>query len=123
MHRLSYKFLLTLTVIASLAGLITLIPSAGATYPSVLGYKSFCTFTPAATFYCFFIAGISCFIRSTFIKDQSGTKSERLNRHSPAFIPLTLVLILAIGATIWFTNVKAEYPDTSSSASIMEETK
>jgi len=123
MHRLSYKLLLALTIISTLAGVATLFPHTGASYPSVLGYKSLCTFAPAATFYCFLIAGISCFIRSTFIKDQSGSKPERLNRHSPSFIPLTLILILAIGSTIWFVNVKARYPDTNTSASIQEETE
>ncbi len=123
MHRLSYKLMLLFTILATLGGVLTLIPASGASYPNILGYSSLCTFAPAASFFCFLIAGITCFIRSAFIKDQSGTAKERLNKHSPAFIPLTLVLILALGSTLWFNNVKSKYVDAQTAATAAEEEK
>jgi len=121
MHRLSYKLLLLFTITASLGGILTLIPAAGASYPNIIGYSSLCTFAPAASLYCFFIAGTTCFIRSTLIKDQSGTIKDRIKKHGKSLIPLLFVLILAAGSTIWFNNVKADYIDSQSAATAMEE--
>jgi len=122
MHRLSYKLLLLLTILATIAGLVSMIPAQGASYDSVMGYKALCTFAPASVFFCFLVAGLSCFIRSTFIKDQSGSPQERFKRHGKSLIPLTLILILALGSTVWFNQVKKQYTDGVSSAT-MEETK
>lgn len=120
MHRLSYKLLLLLTLLATIGGIITLLPRAAASYPNIVYYSSVCTFTPAATLYCFLIAGLSCFIRSTFIKDQSGTVSERVKRHSKSFIPLVLILAAALFFTFKYTQIKQVYTDGTTAASFEE---
>lgn len=124
MHRLSYKVLLLFTILASIGGLLTLLPREAAGYPNILGYRSLCTFAPAASFFCFLLAGISCFIRATFVKDQSGNPGNRFGKHRRALIPLILVLLIALGSTVWFLQVKSRYPrggsDTETAATASE---
>jgi len=121
MHRLSYKVLFLFTVLATLGGLATLFPREAASWPNILGYRSLCTFAPAATFFCFFLAGTSCFIRSVFIKDQSGTAQERFKKHRRSLIPLALVLIVALGFTGGFLKVKNQYTRTDDAVTAASE--
>ena len=120
MRPLVYKILLGFTVLCTLGGILTLLPTGAASYPNIIGYKSLCTFAPAATFFCFFIAGLSCFIRSTLIKDSSGSAGQRIKKHGKSFIPLGIVLAAAIFSMIVFLNIKNQYTgraDTISAAS------
>jgi hypothetical protein len=80
MHRLSYRLLILFTVLATLGGLLTLLPRAAASYPNLIGYSSLCTFAPAATFYCFFLAGLSCVIRATFVKGEDEVPWQEYRR-------------------------------------------
>lgn len=109
MYKPAYKVLLLITIIAAVGGILTLIPRKAASWDNVLGYRSLCTFAPAASFFCFFIAGTSCFFRSTFVKDGEGTKKDKFKRHGKSLIALALVLLSGIGGTVWFTNAKARY--------------
>ena len=59
-----YPLLLGLTVIFTIAGIATLIPSAAASKECMLGYKAYCTITPISTVICFLLAGVTCKIRS-----------------------------------------------------------
>ncbi|NBC30901.1 MAG: hypothetical protein GVY29_13030 [Spirochaetes bacterium] len=111
-----YVILLVLTIVATVGGVLTLIPWPNASYPNVLGYKSLCTFAPAATLFCFAIAGLSCYFRASLVKDQGGSAGDRLRRHGMSLAPIALLLILAVGATVWFLVVKGQYPDGESSA-------
>ncbi len=121
MKTLVYKLLLGLTVIFSLGAVLTLIPYNGASYPNVFGYFSICTYSPAAALYCLFAAGTVCFIRSTFIKDQEGSRKDKFKRHSHSLAVLVLVLILAVSSSVWFSRVKAQYTDDVTSATIPAE--
>ncbi len=121
MHRLSYKILLFVTILATLGGLLTLLPVATASYMNVMGYRSLCTFAPAATLFCFLIAGITCFIRSTFIKDQSGSIKQKVKKHILSFIPLALILIFALVAAFWIISEKQKYCDSGSAATEIPE--
>lgn len=121
MHRLSYKLLLLLTIVATIGGILTMIPRSAASYPNLIGYSSICTFAPAATLYCFFIAGFTCFIRSTFIKDQSGSGGERLKRHLKRAIPLGILLVAALIFHFRYSDIKAQYTDGGTSASVSEQ--
>jgi len=118
MKRGPYISLLILTIIAAVGGLLTLLPWAGASYPNIMGYKSLCTFAPAATFFCFLIAGTSCFIRSTFFKDENPV--DRVKRHAHAFAPLGLVLVIALVCTFLFFNVKARYTGPDAVTAVTE---
>lgn len=117
MFRTSYKVLLGLTIAVTIGGILTLIPAQNASYPNVLGYKSLCTFAPAGTFFCFFIAGGLCFIRSTYIKDTSGERRERIKRHVKRLIPVALVFVFGIASLGWYLSAKAPYLDAQSGAS------
>ncbi len=117
MFKTSYKIMLFITIASAIGGIITLFPSNNASYPNLIGYISVCTFTPAATFFCFFIAGLSCFIRSTFIKDQSGSKKDRFNRHKKSLIPLMILLIVGIFFTYKYVEIKQPYIDGTTAAS------
>ncbi|MBN2508916.1 MAG: hypothetical protein JXB03_01525 [Spirochaetales bacterium] len=116
-----YKILFAVTVLATLGGLLTLLPHSGASYPNVMYYSSLCTFAPAATLYCFFIAGSVCFFRSSFVKDRDGSPAERLKRHKKSLLPLILLLAAALASTFWFTQVKSRYVDAAAQASTVSE--
>mgnify|MGYP003563464113 CR=1 FL=1 len=107
------------TILATIGGILTLIPWAGASYPNVLGYKSLCTFAPTATLACFFLAGLSCFLRATFLKETEGSLREKFRRHAHSLAPLGLLLVLFIASMIWFLAVKAQYIDAGSAASAL----
>jgi len=109
MYKPAYKILLLITIIAALGGVLTLVPRQAASWDNVLGFRSLCTFAPAASLFCFFMAGLSCFFRSTFVKDDEGTKKEKFRRHGKSLIALVLVLALGIGTAVWFGTVKARY--------------
>ena len=113
-----YALLLLLTVVIVIGGFVTLIPASGASYENVLGYRSVCTFAPAAAFYCFFFAGLTCFFRSSFVKDRHGSPRERFKRHARALVPLIAVLLLAAGSTVWFSIEKARYVDSATGATL-----
>jgi hypothetical protein len=107
--------MLFITIAAAFGGLLTFLPWRWASYPNILGYKSLCTFTPAGSFYCFFLAGLTCTLRATFVKRKSSkNKRERIN--IPGIIVLLIVLGLAIGSTFWFVSVKSVYTDANSRA-------
>lgn len=120
MNKKLYSVLLLLSFLATLGGILTMIPRAAASYPNILGYSSLCTFAPAATLYCFFIAGLSCFIRATFIKDQLGTAVQRFMNHRKALILPSVLLLGALTVTFFFMQVKSPYLDGSSAASFQE---
>ncbi|TFG58475.1 MAG: hypothetical protein E4H36_15330 [Spirochaetales bacterium] len=116
MYKPAYKILLLLTVLSAIGGILTLIPRKAASYENVLGYRSFCTFAPAASFFCFLAAGTSCFFRSTFVKDDEGSKKDKFKRHGKSLIALALVLLLGIGSAVWFAQAKARYTDAGTAA-------
>ena len=58
-----YRALLALTVLLTLAALVTVMPNAAASKPSLLGYKSICSFAPVATVVLLIAAGLVCVIR------------------------------------------------------------
>jgi hypothetical protein len=96
----AYLLLLILSLAAGIAGVVTLIPFAGATYPNVLGYRSVCTFSPAGSLFCFSIAGTSCIIRAAWIKRKAMYGQTRVHR-TPVVV-VALILLLALGSTGWF---------------------
>ena len=116
MNKTAYTLLLVLTIVATVGGILTLIPWPKASYPNVLGYRSLCTFAPAASLFCFLVAGVRCFIRASLGKDQQGSPRQRLRRHGKHLVPLALLAVLAVATTFWFTSVKSQYPDGEGAA-------
>ncbi|MFQ6065684.1 MAG: hypothetical protein ACE5K3_00210 [bacterium] len=58
-----YLPLLVLTILFTLAAVVTVIPQASASKECFLGYKAHCTFTPIGTLICVIVAGVTCSIR------------------------------------------------------------
>jgi uncharacterized membrane protein (UPF0136 family) len=111
-----YAFLLAITILATAGGVVTLIPREAASYPNILGYRSVCTFAPAATLFCFAVAGVSCFLRASLAKETSGTPRQRMSRHFRAIVPIALVVLLGLGSTVWYAVVKVRYSDAATRA-------
>lgn len=109
-----YGPLLLVSAAVTIGGIITLIPSSGASYPNILGYRSVCTFAPAATLFCFLIAGITCTLRASLVKRRRLYGKASANKG--AIITLIIVAFLALGATAWYLSVKADYTDAESAA-------
>lgn len=108
-----YGALLALSGLCALGAVLTLIPWPWASWPNILGYKSLCTFAPAATFGCSLAAALVCTLRARLVRKTA----------APLFAPILAILIL-LGGFIWSTaawsQAKAHYADASSSASIQE---
>lgn len=112
----AYGGLLLLTVAAAVGGIITLIPNAAASYPNVLGYRSVCTFAPAATLFCFAVAGTSCVLRASLVKRKGMT--GKASFRAPAVAVVGLILVLGVVSTVWYLSVKSAYvgPDATTQA-------
>jgi hypothetical protein len=119
MNGKAYMGLLVLSLIATVGGVLTLIPASGASYPNLLGYRSLCTFAPAATLYCFAVAGISCVVRASLVK-RKALFGKAVFR-APAIAVVAVVLVLGIAATGWFVTEKSRYVDGESAATASQE--
>jgi uncharacterized protein with FMN-binding domain len=92
----SYQALLTLTVIFSLLAIVTMIPNPGASKPNVLGYRSVCSFAPAASALCGLLAGITCTLRN-----RRFSRNASAARYRPLFVPAGVGLLLAVIALVF----------------------
>ena len=114
----AYLALLLVSIVAGVGGALTLIPAAGATYENVLGYRSLCTFAPAASLFCFFLAGTSCVIRASLVKRKAQFGKPVV--HKSPVIVVVFVLVLALASTSWFIVVDSQYPDGTTSATVAD---
>ena len=115
MNQRLYGILLLFSVLCGIGGLLTLMPSAGASWPNVLGYSSLCTFAPAASLYCFAIAGFTCVMRASLVKRAAYNSGKPVFRIAPILV-VVVVLGLAIASNIWVGRVNASYTDGTTSA-------
>lgn len=109
----AYAGLLGLSLLFAVAALVTLVPSPGAPWPNLLGYKSVCPFAPGATLGCALLAAITCVLRARFVKRAPG----------PGFVRWPVLVLLAAAlawSTLAWAGIKAEYADATSSASLRE---
>jgi len=67
---IGYHLMLSLTKLLTLTAILTLIPLSSVTKECALGYKAVCSFAPYSTLILLAIAGISCKIRSKFLKKR-----------------------------------------------------
>lgn len=116
MNKRLYTVLLVVTIAATVGGVLTLIPWPQASYPNILGYRSLCTFAPAATLYCFAIAGVSCVFRASLVK-RKAYAGKPVVKALPIVV-VTLLFATAIASTIWFGLVKSQYFDGSSGPTV-----
>ena len=92
----AYAAMLGLTLLFSAAAIVTLIPSAGASKPNVLGYRSVCTFAPAATALCGLLAGITCILRNRLVSARRAA-----TRFQPPFVAVIVLGALVALAAIF----------------------
>lgn len=103
----AYWGLLALSLAFSILAVVTLIPNAAAAKPNVLGYRSVCSFAPAATALCGVLAGITCTIRNRRFSRRASSM-----RYRPLIVPgAVAVLLLAIALVfgIRFGNAQSRF--------------
>lgn len=86
---LAYKALIGVSALCTLLAVITLLPGTGAVKPNILGYRSVCSFAPAATAVCALLAGICCTLRNRLVSRKASSM-----RYKPPILPIGLALIL-----------------------------
>lgn len=92
----AYWGLLGLTIAFSILAVVTMLPNAGASKPNVLGYRSVCSFAPAASALCGLLAGITCTIRNR--RFSAGAASAR---YRPLILPVAVGLLLLALAVVF----------------------
>jgi hypothetical protein len=90
----AYYVTLGLTIALSILAVVTMLPNSAASKPNVLGYKSACSFAPAASALCGLLAGVTCTFRNRRL-----SKNASSARYGPLILPVGLgVLLIAIAA-------------------------
>lgn len=103
----AYWGLLALSLAFSILALVTLLPNPGAAKPNVLGYRSICSFAPAATALCGVLAGITCTVRNRRFSRRAASM-----RYRPLIIPGAvgvLLLVFALVFGIRFGNAQSRF--------------
>jgi uncharacterized protein with FMN-binding domain len=131
----AYYAMLGLSLVFTLAAVVTMLPNPVASKPNVLGYRSVCSFAPAASAVCGLLAGATCVLRNRRI-----SKSAASARYRPLIVPigvaillLTLMVVFGIrfgisqtrfGSVIAATELKgaplASLPDGTRNATVTE---
>jgi uncharacterized protein with FMN-binding domain len=100
----AYYALLGVTVVFTVLAIITLLPNPGASKPNVLGYRSVCSFAPAASALCGLLAGITCTIRNRVVSRRASSA-----RYAPPFAPIVAAgVLLAVVAVFAVRFVKVQ---------------
>jgi uncharacterized protein with FMN-binding domain len=92
----AYIAMLVLTVAFSILAIVTMLPSPGASKPNVLGYRSVCSFAPAASALCGLLAGITCTLRNRLISRLAASR-----RYAPLFAPVGASIVLVAIAVVF----------------------
>jgi len=93
---LAYWALLGLSLAFSILAVVTLIPNFAASKPNVLGYRSVCSFSPAATALCGLLAGVTCTLRNRIVSRRASAM-----RYRPLFIPAGVGIMLLVLAAVF----------------------
>lgn len=108
----AYKPLLGLSLLFTIAAILTLIPNPQASWPNLLGYRSICTFAPIASLACCFLAGLTCVIRARFFGPRRTEKRSWLGPIILGLVFVSLSLVFVPG------YIEAKNPDTQTSATM-----
>lgn len=103
----AYHALIGLSLLFSILALVTLLPDPGASKPNVLGYRSVCSFAPAATALCGLLAGITCTVRNRVVSNRKAS-----TRYQPPFVPAfvgLLLVVLAVVAGLSFARAQSRF--------------
>jgi uncharacterized protein with FMN-binding domain len=100
----AYWGLLGLTTAFAVLAVVTMLPNMAASKPNVLGYRSVCSFAPAASALCGLLAGLTCTIRNR--RFSAGAASTR---YSPLILPVAVgVVLVAIAIFFGVRFISAE---------------
>jgi uncharacterized protein with FMN-binding domain len=103
----SYRALIGLSLMFSILAVVTLLPNPNASKPNVLGYRSVCSFAPAATALCGLLAGITCTVRNRVFSRRAASA-----RYSPFIVPAAVGLLLsgiALASGLRFAAVQSRF--------------
>ena len=92
----AYWGMLALSLAFSVLAVVTLVPNGAAAKPNVLGYRSVCSFAPAATALCGVLAGITCTLRNRLVSRRASSM-----RYRPLIIPAGVGIILLVVAAVF----------------------
>jgi uncharacterized protein with FMN-binding domain len=88
--------MLGMTIVFSLLAVVTMLPNPAASKPNVLGYRSVCSFAPAASALCGLLAGVTCTIRNRRL-----SKAASSARYKPLILPIGVAVILVAIAAVF----------------------
>jgi uncharacterized protein with FMN-binding domain len=92
---LGYWLMIGGSLLFSVAAAVTLMPNPGASKPNVLGYRSVCSFAPAATALCGLLAGITCTLRNRLVSSRAASA-----RYQPPILAVAIGLLLLTAAAV-----------------------
>ena len=99
----------------SVLAIVTLLPRAAASKPNVLGYRSVCSFAPAASALCGLLAGITCTLRNRLVSRKAASA-----RYAPPFAAVGVTLALGAIAIVFgirFARVESRFRSVIESTS------
>jgi len=102
-----YWGLLALSLAFSVLAAVTLVPNPAAAKPNVLGYRSVCSFAPAATALCGVLAGITCTVRNRVFSRRASSM-----RYRPLIVPAGVGILLLVAALVFgirFGNAQSRF--------------
>lgn len=92
----AYYATLALTSAFSVLAIVTMLPNPAASKPNVLGYRSVCSFAPAASALCGLLAGVTCTFRN-----RRFSKAASSARYKPLIVPVGVAVILVAIAAVF----------------------
>ena len=100
----AYWGLLGLTTAFAVLAVATMLPNPAAAKPNVFGYRSVCSFAPAASALCGLLAGLTCTIRN-----RRFSASAASMRYRPLILPIAVgVALVAIAVVFGARFISAE---------------
>lgn len=93
---IKYYGMLGLSLVFTILAVVTLLPNPAAAKPNVLGYRSVCSFAPAASALCGLLAGVTCTIRNRLF-----SKSAASARYKPLIVPIGVAVLLLAAAAVF----------------------
>jgi uncharacterized protein with FMN-binding domain len=112
----AYYALIGVSLLLSILAAITLLPNQNASKPNVLGYRSVCSFAPAATALCGLLAGATCTIRNRFVSARRA--STRFQPPiAPAGVGILLVVIAAVAGAS-FVRAQARFGEVIAKSAV-----
>lgn len=98
----AYYALIGLSLVFSVLAVVTLLPNPSASKPNVLGYRSVCTFAPAATALCGLLAGVTCILRNRLVSARRAA-----TRFQPPFVAILVLGALVAAAAVFGARFSA----------------